>query len=292
MVRDIGCTNYVSKLSRGYGKEDVPPHKRFKANVGDLFLSNDISGIRAQSLCADALDAGASASCLKRMAKAGVSGKRPGNIARDIGRQLKAKRTKWPPLYWAHVRVWDPKTQAEKLHLMPIYLPHELVRAVCEKGSKDKLLATGGMCAETLDHMADVKAKIGCDDVLGCGLWGDSMPFNWDRSESVFAFSMNFPGLGDEYKNLRLPLFAINKKFMAKGGKTIDDVCEVLRWSFVCMATGQMPTARHDGSPWGEGIRVGRKSSDHRRKKQAQSSIGVKGVLAEIRGSRRGSICP
>ena len=74
---------------------------------------------------------------------------------------------------------------------------------------------------------------------------------------------------------------------MAKGGKTIDDVCEVLRWSFVCMATGQMPTARHDGSPWGEGISVGKKSSDHRRKKQAQSSIGVKGVLAEIRGSRR-----
>ena len=58
------------------------------------------------------------------------------------------------------------------------------------------------------------------------------------------------------------------------------------------MATGQMPTARHDGSPWGEGIGTDRKASDHRRKKQAQSSIGVKGVLAEIRGSRRGSIWP
>ena len=103
---------------------------------------------------------------------------------------------------------------------------------------------------------------------------------------------MNFSGVGDGYKNLRLPLFAINKKYPAKSGKTIDDFCGVLRWSFVCVATGQMPTARHDGSPWGEGIGVGRKSSDHRRKKQAQSSIGVKGVLAEIRGSRRGSICP
>ena len=61
---------------------------------------------------------------------------------------------------------------------MPIYLPRELVRALCEKGLNYMLLATGGMCAETLDHMADVKAKIGCDDVLGCGLWGDSMPFN------------------------------------------------------------------------------------------------------------------
>ena len=104
------------------------------------------------------------------MAKAGVSGKRPGNIARDIGRQLKAKRTKWPPLYWAHVRVWDPKTQAEKLHLMPMYLPHELVSALCEKWSKEKLLENGKMCVETLDHMADVKARIGCDYVLGCGL--------------------------------------------------------------------------------------------------------------------------
>ena len=53
------------------------------------------------------------------------------------------------------------------------------------------------------------------------------------------------------------------------------------------MATGQMPTARHNGSPWGAGIRVDRKSSDHRRKKQGQGSIGVKVVLAEIRGSRR-----
>ena len=103
---------------------------------------------------------------------------------------------------------------------------------------------------------------------------------------------MDFPGLGDEYANLRLPLFAINKKFLAKGGKTLDDVCEVLRWSFVCMATGQMPTARHDGSPWGEGIGTDRKASDLRGKNQAQSSIGVKGVLAEIRGSRRGSIWP
>ena len=109
------------------------------------------------------------------MAKAGSSGKRPGNIARDIGRQLKAKRTKWPPLYWAQVRVWNSKIQAEELHPMPMYLPHELVRALVEKGSKEKLLAIGGMCAEALDHMADVKARIGCDDVLGCGLWGDSM---------------------------------------------------------------------------------------------------------------------
>ena len=179
-----------SKLSRGYGKEDVPPHKRFKANVGDLFLSNDISGIRAQSLCQDALDAGASASCLKRMAMAGSWGRRPGNIAGDIGRQLKAKRTKWPPLYWAHVRVWDTKTPAERAHLMPMYLPHELARALCEKGWKEKLLETGNMCAETLDHMADVKARIGSDDVLGCGLWGDSMPFNWDRNQIVFAGSM------------------------------------------------------------------------------------------------------
>ena len=123
-----------SKLSKGYGKEAVPALKSFKANVGDLFLSNDISGIRAQSLCQHALDAGASASCLKRMAKAGSSGKRPGNIARDIGRQLKAKRTKWPPLYWAHVRVWGPKIQAERLHILPMYLPHELVRSVYEKG--------------------------------------------------------------------------------------------------------------------------------------------------------------
>ena len=81
-----------SKLSKGYGKEDVPPHKRFKANVGYLFLSNDISGVRAQSLCADAVDAGATASCLKRMARAGGGGKKLGNCARDIQRQQLRQR--------------------------------------------------------------------------------------------------------------------------------------------------------------------------------------------------------
>ena len=81
---------------------------------------------------------------------------------------------------------------------------------------------------------------------------------------------------------MRLPLFATNNKFLRKGGQTLDDVCEVLRWSFVCMATGQMPTARHDGSPWGEGIGTDRKASDHRKKKQAQSSIGVKGVMVRV----------
>ena len=93
---------------------------------------------------------------------------------------------------------------------MPMYLPHELVRALVEKRSKEKLLATGGMCAETLDHMADVKARIGCDDVLGCGLWGDIMPFNWDRSESVFAFTRNFRCFGDVYKKLRLLFLGIS----------------------------------------------------------------------------------
>ena len=118
-----------SKLSKAYGQEYVPPHKRFKANVGYLFLSNDISGVRAQSLCADAVAAGATASCLKRMPRSGCGGKSLGKCARDIGRQLKAKRTKWPPLYWEYVRVWDPNTQTEQRHLMPFYLPHELVRA-------------------------------------------------------------------------------------------------------------------------------------------------------------------
>ena len=116
-----------SKLSKGYGQDSVAPHKRFRANVGYLFLSNDNSGIRAQSLYQDAVDAGASASNIKRMAKAGSSGRRPGNCARDIARLLKSKRTKWPPLYWAYVRVWDPKTQTEHRHRMPFYLPHELV---------------------------------------------------------------------------------------------------------------------------------------------------------------------
>ena len=74
---------------------------------------------------------------------------------------------------------------------------------------------------------------------------------------------------------MRLPLCGLFKKFHAKQ-ETSDAIMKVLSWSFGCLASGKFPSCRHDGSPW--------TAMDKTRKKTAGKDIGVRGVLAEVRG--------
>ena len=75
--------------------------------------------------------------------------------------------------------------------------------------------------------------------------------------------------------NMRIPLFALDHKHVVKGA-TLDDLMEVLAWSFTCLALGKYPVARHDNSPFN--------SSGRSRLKQAGSSINLHGILVECRG--------
>jgi len=131
------------------------------------------------------------------------------------------------------------------------------------------------MCAETLQHMAQACRELRHERLCGIGLWGDAMPCNWDRSQSVMAFVISFPGLTDQWSVLRLPVLVIMKHHMV-AHKTVDDVCEVLRWSFVALACGEFPTSRHDGGNWSP--------EDSQRSRKAGMSLGTRGVLAEVRG--------
>ena len=49
----------LSKRGLGFDPETVPAQKRFRLNLADLCLSNEVSGSRAQTLFQDALEAGA-----------------------------------------------------------------------------------------------------------------------------------------------------------------------------------------------------------------------------------------
>ena len=80
------------------------------------------------------------------------------------------------------------------------------------------------------------------------GLWGDGVPCNWDRTESVEVVSLNLPGQGGQYKNLRLPVTALSRKLVTDG--TWDDIMAVVAWSLQYAAIGKFPTERHNGSPW------------------------------------------
>ena len=48
--------------------------------------------------------------------------------------------------------------------------------------------------------------------LVAMGLWVDGVPVNWDRTESVETFSINFQGIQKEYNALRLPITAISRK--------------------------------------------------------------------------------
>ena len=120
---------------------DVSNKKKFRYNLADVFLSNTMSGSRAQSLFSDAAAAGASH--VDDLSRAGAHGKHPGNCHRDLLRKL-SKGSHWPSLYYAKVRVTDRKAGGrEKIILMPMLLPHEVVGALCEKGDVARICLVG-----------------------------------------------------------------------------------------------------------------------------------------------------
>ena len=173
--------------------DQLPDDKRLRANVADLFLNNEVSGARAQTLFVDASMAGVQ-NC-SSLASSGSHGRHPGNISRDMLAKL-AKGSQWPKPYWVDIPVWDPKGQRETHARLAFLLPHEIVQVLVKRClPTNTLMGKGGMCASSAAHLEAVQGEFGIDELLGLGLWGDSMPCNWDRSQSVHAFTLNIPGL-------------------------------------------------------------------------------------------------
>ena len=131
------------------------------------------------------------------------------------------------------------------------------------------------MDPQTELHVSNAEAEMGIGRALALGFWLDGVPCNYDRSESLECFSMNFPGFHGDFRDLRIPITAINKKFVIKHN-TFDDIMDVMVWSLQACALGAYPAARHDGESW---LRT-----DHKRAKKAGAALGVPAVLAEVRG--------
>ena len=244
----------------------MPPDRRLRANLADPFLSNEVSGARIASLFEDA--SVANPRHVQDLAKLNTK-----NSTRDIRRKL-AKRSQWPQLYYAPVRVFDKTTDAEITVQLPMLLPHELIGRVADASSRPALLSHDGLCFETLQHVRTAAFELGLDEkeVLPVGLWGDGVPFNWDRPDSLEIISINLPGSGGQ---LRLPITAIPKEYIIKE-TTWDDVFKVVSWSFRCLLAGEYPNTRHDNQPFGPGER--------KRNLLKGTPIGVIGLLVEARG--------
>ena len=228
----------LSKKGRGMPDHAAAsPSKRLKNNLSDLFLSNQVSGVRSKNLFEDAVSAG-----VADIGKLAKGGRR--NAARDM-LSLLMRKSKWPPLYYAHVNLWNYKTCQEEAQQIAFLLPHEIVGALLKYGSIEAIQNTCNVDDDSRSHLDSCKRELGVESLLGLGLWCDGVPCNWDRSESLEVITMNLPGLGDDYKRLRVPIAVVPKKFMIKE-KTYDDIMGVIVWSLKCLAVNSYPAKRHD----------------------------------------------
>lgn len=259
----------LSKNQRPYDVSELPPARRLRPNLQDLFASNQISGSRVQEIINDVAAAGNDD--FERL-----RGPLGGNASRNLRRSF-LKRSQWPHIYWAQIRVLNLRTDEEELQWCAFQLPHEYLDVLARLGSMDVLRSKTGLDPLTLNHLTFCERQAG-GELVALGLWGDGVPVNWDRTESVETLSMRLPGQAGRWKHMRMPLTAVSRKQISE--HTWHDIMAVLKWSFTHCAAGTRPTIRHDGSAW-------RASDSYRSRlvlKSGRLHDGVRASLCEVCG--------
>jgi hypothetical protein len=149
-----------------------------------------------------------------------------------------------------------------------IFLPHEFVPSmigdsdISEWCLSPEVVAGGLGLAKLLRDWANHPEVQFAGDlskvpVVGfhCDGVQDNSSVRAGGSRSIVVGSMNIISAASAgRKQLRQPLRVLRKGRLCSCGcmgfHTIQEFMEVLAWSMGCMATGQAPTCRHDGSPW------------------------------------------
>ena len=228
-----------------------------------LFASNTVSAQRTQLLINDMAAAG-----VKKL-PAKVQDHKSSNLAKNLRRRMQ-KSSLWPKNYDAQIRVLNRFSGEEEYQTVPMLLPLELSELLWKFGDPEILMSCENIDPQSLDHLRECSAKAGVS-LHACGLHCDGVPHSWDREESAEVVSINFPGLPDPWKNLRLPLLALPHSCFSE--HTWDDLMEVIAWSFRCMHSGFHPTLRHDLQPL-----------DSTRQKLAGEKLQCRSCLVEVRG--------
>ena len=185
------------------------------------------------------------------------------------------KKSLWPQVYYAKVRIYSPRDGAPVQRYLPFLLPHEVLHTLAENGDPGVLCGTENMDTQTHAHLLSVQEELGIPNMAAVGLWGDGVPFNADRSESLELVSISLPALAPPYNNLRIPVFALSKRFFVKND-TYEDILQVVAWSFTMMASGRWPKQRHDAN---EFLRT-----DRQRKRMVGRPLACQGAVCEVRG--------
>ena len=268
--------NMFHKRAKDHLQPNVPPAKRLRHNLADLFLSNNVSAQRTEEIFEDAQLAGA-AFCSdighpESVATDPEKKKRNKNAHRDMLRKF-LKGTEWPPLYWTKVTTFDPKTESLKQSKVPLLLPHEIFGLFVSKNQAHLWADRRNLSQATLKHLLKVEKDFGMNNAVACGLWSDSTPMNFDRTESLEVLTLAFPGFSGPNSQIRIPLVAFGKKFLAKH-ITISQILDVVAWSFQMALNGSYPQFGYAGEPLVEAWRT----------KRAGKTIGGIAFLCEFKG--------
>ena len=238
----------LSKNKRFYNPEDLPAAQRVRRNIESLYSKNELPATLTQEFFDDLHEAGLPAfhdvAQKSKRRRRRLRGRRTlgGNLARNLRNKL-IKNKQWPPLYWAQVRVWNLKEHKEELQWLAFLLPHELLETLADYGDIEKLLTSDLLDDISKEHLVECQRKSG-RRLIPLGLWGDGVPCNWDKSESVDTFSMNLPGIGGEHRALRIPITALSHKQVTQN--TYQDILGVIAWSLQWAGAQKWPPQTHD----------------------------------------------
>ena len=157
---------------------------------------------------------------------------------------------------------------------VPFLLPHEwLPLYVKQKGAVADLEVEEIEMQQRLNALA---SQLRAGWLVPLGLHGDGVPIGGNMTpDSLDCFNVNMISSA-KHSHLRVPFVCMQLKHCLPQA-TFDAIVQVFCWSMRCLAAGQKPTCRHDGSPW-------LSSDKHREFKPEKGGLGVQAVLAEIRG--------
>ena len=99
---------------------------------------------------------------------------------------------------------------------VPLLLPHEFVGVFAAKNPAHLWTDRKNLSEATLKHLLKMEETFGVRNAVACGLWSDSAPMNYDRTESLEVLTLAFPGFSGPNSQIRIPLVAFGKKFLAK----------------------------------------------------------------------------
>ena len=105
---------------------------------------------------------------------------------------------------------------------MAFMLPHEVLQRMAAVGNPTKLQETGGLDRTSSEHLHKAVSATGWSFVP-LTLWGDGVPYNWDRSRSIECWVWSLPGqTASPWKNLRIPFVAFPAELM--GSTTQNEI--------------------------------------------------------------------